>query len=128
MLIFISWSGVTSEAVATYLASWLPAVIQAVRPWISAEDIHKGQRWGEEIAGKLEEARFGIFCLTPENLEASWLLFEAGAISKLRNEARVCTYLFDVGLSDLSGPLAMFQATEATEKSTWDLIRSINAA
>ena len=58
MLIFISWSGVASEAVATALANWLPLVIQVLKPWVSTQDIQKGQRWAEEIAEKLEEAQF----------------------------------------------------------------------
>jgi len=103
-------------------------VIQAVRPWVSTKDIQKGQRWPEEITAKLEEARFGIFCLTPDNLESPWLLFEAGAVSKLRKESRICTYLFDVRLSDVSWPLAMFQATETSKKSTFEMVKSINAA
>jgi len=97
----------------TALANWLPLVIQALSPWVSTQDIQKGQRWAEEIAEKLEEAQFGILCLTPENLEAPWLLFEADAIAKLRRNSRVCTYLLNVGPSDLAWPLAMFQATEA---------------
>ena len=96
MLIFISWSGVASEAVAAALANWLPLVIQAVKPWVSSQDIQKGQRWAEEISEKLEETQFGILCVTHENLESPWLLFEAGAISKLRRQSRVSTYLLDV--------------------------------
>jgi hypothetical protein len=127
LLIFISWSGVTSEAVATALANWLPLVIQSLKPWVSTQDIQKGQRWAEEIAEKLEEAQFGILCLTPENLEAPWLLFEAGAIAKLRKQSRVCTYLLNLRPSDVAWPLAMFQATEATKKSTLEMLLSMNS-
>lgn len=128
MLVFISWSGVVSEAIAAALAQWLPMVIQAVRPWVSTQDIQKGQRWGEEISEKLEQANFGIFCLTPDNLESPWLLFEAGAISKLRKGSRVCTYLFNVRVGDVPWPLAMFQATEASKESTFEMVQSINTA
>jgi hypothetical protein len=128
VLVFISWSGAVSEAIATALAGWLPRVIQAVRPWVSTQDLQKGQRWAEEISAKLEEATFGIFCLTPDNLDSPWLLFEAGAISKLRKESRVCTYLLNVRPNDIRWPLAMFQATETTRKSTFGLVQSINAA
>jgi hypothetical protein len=128
LLIFISWSGAASEAVATSLANWLPLAIQVLSPWVSTQDIQKGQRWAEEIAEKLEEAQFGILCLTPENLEAPWLLFEAGAIAKLRRQSRVCTYLLNVRPSDLAWPLAMFQAAEANKRSTLEMLLSINGA
>jgi hypothetical protein len=38
-------------------------------------DVEKGSRWFEEVAGALESAKVGICCLTPENLNAPWLLF-----------------------------------------------------
>lgn len=56
-------------------------VIQAVDPWMSAE-LQKGARWGTEVAKTLEQSRFGIVCLTKENLNENWILFEAGALSK----------------------------------------------
>ncbi|HEX4810959.1 MAG TPA: hypothetical protein VH325_18620 [Bryobacteraceae bacterium] len=49
-------------------------------------------------------------------------------MSKLRKESRVCTYLFEVRVHDVPWPLAMFQATEATKKSTFEMVQSINAA
>jgi hypothetical protein len=129
MNVFISWSGPRSHAVAKKLYDWLPDVIQAVDPWLSSEDIRKGQRWSVELAQKLETIQIGIICLTPENLTAPWLLFEAGALSKLYTEkgAHVCTYLIDMPHTAVTGPLAEFQHTLATEEETHQLIKTINA-
>jgi TIR domain len=82
MKVFISWSGERSRAVAEVLRQWLPNVIQAVTSWVSLDDIEKGAPWSTDIAVQLGECRAGLICLTPENLSASWLLFEAGALSK----------------------------------------------
>jgi len=41
MKVFISWSGQRSAAVADALRYWLPKVIQALEPWMSADDIEK---------------------------------------------------------------------------------------
>jgi len=44
MKVFISWSVQRSAAVADALRYWLPKVIQALEPWMSADDIEKGIR------------------------------------------------------------------------------------
>ena len=56
-------------------------VIQSAKPWMSETDIEKGTRGLSELAKALEAIKVGISCLTPENLSAPWLLFEAGARS-----------------------------------------------
>src|SRR5687767_13125889 len=99
--IFISWSGEPSRKVAEALHGWLPMVIQAATPWMSNSDIEKGQRWGNEIAARLSQIDIGIVCLTPDNLNSPWLLFEAGAISKEMQRGRVCTYLVDLRPEDV---------------------------
>ncbi len=50
MKLFISWSGARSEYIAEVLREWLPNVIQAVCPWMSASDIDKGSRWSSNLA------------------------------------------------------------------------------
>lgn len=127
MLIFISWSGTRSRTIAEKLRDWLPDVIQDLEPWVSSADIVAGARWSQEIGAKLDAAKFGIICLTPTNLAAPWVLFEAGALAKSMTDARVCPYLIGLQLADLpSGPLTQFQAQQAHREGTWELVRSIN--
>lgn len=84
MKVFISWSGDYSGKIAIALREWLPSVIQSLeQPYVSSEDIAKGSRWNAEVTKELENSCFGIICLTPENLIAPWLHFEAGALSKI---------------------------------------------
>ena len=127
MKIFVSWSGETSKKLAEALHAWIPNVIQSVEPYMSSEDIRQGSRWFADISTHLEEARFGILCLTPENLEAPWLLFEAGALSKIVDASLVVPYLFNLSTSDLQGPLAQFQATRADEESTREMLLDLNS-
>src|SRR6266849_2805275 len=105
MEIFISWSGQRSGAVAAALHKWLPKVVNAFRPWLSAADIDKGARWNAEVSAKLATVKAGIFCLTPDNLSSQWLLFEAGALSKTLEKTFVCTLLVGLEPSDVEGPL-----------------------
>lgn len=126
MKVFISWSGSRSYAVALALRDWLPSVIQALQPWMSAADIQRGAQWPTQIADRLAECNVGIICLTPENLNERWILFEAGALSKFLDRAYVCTYLVGVEPAELEWPLAMFQATVATQDSTRALVQTLN--
>jgi hypothetical protein len=128
MKVFICWSGERSKKVANALYEWLPFVIQAVKPWMSEPEIAKGARWSPEVAKALEETSFGIVCVTPENPNAPWLLFETGALSKTVAGTFVCPYLLGVKPTDLEGPLTQFQAALAEQKDTLGLVKSINAA
>jgi TIR domain len=128
MKVFISWSGDRSKAVAEALRDWIPKVIQAVNPWISSRDIPKGARWSQHIAAQLEGAKMGVICLTPENLSAPWILFEAGAMAKTLEETFVCTFLLGIKPSDVRDPLAQFQATKADENDTRMMLQTINTA
>ena len=130
MNVFISWSGEKSKAVATFLKERIPDIIQAAKPWMSAEDIGAGARWGTEVATALQETKFGIICLTAENLDKPWIFFETGALAKtLDHDTFVCPYLIHLEKSDIpKGPLNQFQAKCADENGTWDLICTLNRA
>ena len=126
MKVFLGWSGPRSKETAEALGDWLRQVIQAVDPWISSE-ISKGVRWENEIADTLEEAKVGIICLTRENLNENWILFEAGALSKTK-DAKACTFLLDLTPADIKPPLAQFQHTKFGEKDVRKLVHTINEA
>jgi hypothetical protein len=129
MKVFISWSGERSKAIATVLWDWLPQVIQEIEPWMSAHDIPQGSLWRSELFAQLADVQFAVICLTPENLAAPWLHFEAGAAAKelFKNEkGAVCTYLLTVTHAGVKGPLADLQHTVADEESTRKLMTDIN--
>ena len=69
-----------------------------------------------------------MVCLTQDNLEAPWLLFEAGALSKSVGNSRVVPYLYGVTQASLKGPLSQFQAAVADKVSTLRVLNSINEA
>lgn len=126
MKIFLSWSGGLSHEVAKALDAWLPQVMNALQPWLSSQDIDKGARWFEEIGATLSSTDFGILCLTQTNINAPWILFEAGALSKSLGQARVCPLLVNVKNSDLQGPLAQFNTAGISKDEIFRLIQSVN--
>ncbi len=130
MKVFICWSGEQSKVVAETLRSWLKRVIQQVDPFLSTQDIRTGKRWNSEIAGQLAETKFGVLCLTRENLESPWLNFEAGALSKtVDDKTFVCPYLIG-GLqpAEVPDPLGQFQTNSADNEGTLKFLKTINSA
>jgi hypothetical protein len=101
-------------------------VIQAVKPYYTPDDIAKGARWSAEIAAQLESSTFGILCVTSENLDAPWLMFEAGALAKNMGNSRVCPLLFGVEPAELRGPLVQFQASRFDKEEVLRLVRALN--
>ena len=129
MKLFISWSGTRSRAIAEVLCNCIPDVIQACKPWISSKDIDPGARWSSDLAKELELTKFGVICLTSENLKSRWIHFEAGALSKILDDrTRVCPYLLELEPTDIDGPLVQFQAIRANKDDTLKLIYAINKA
>ncbi|MES2900200.1 MAG: hypothetical protein V4723_10755 [Pseudomonadota bacterium] len=123
----MSWSGERSHRVAKLLGDWLGDVIQAVKPWISSSGIDRGEQWFRKIGDKLSEINVGIVCLTPENKENPWIMFEAGALLKGSADARVMTFLIDLKNTDVTDPLAQFNHTTASKSDMLELVTSLNA-
>lgn len=95
---------------------------------VSSADIDKGARWSSDLAKPLATAKAGIICLTPNNFAAPYILFESGALSKTVDKSFVCTLLIGMEPSDVSGPLADFQATKPTRDDLLHLLTTLNKA
>ncbi|MEQ1717557.1 MAG: toll/interleukin-1 receptor domain-containing protein [Hyphomicrobium sp.] len=127
MKLFISWSGEKSLHLAKILHQWVPNVIQSVEPFLSEEDIKKGTRWAEELAEKLEQSTFGIVCATHQSISSPWVLYEAGAISKIIDSSGLVSLLFGLEPGDLlHHPLGNFQNARLEKQEIYRLILSIN--
>jgi len=125
--VFLSWSLPRSGAVAQAFRDWLPSVLQNVRPYYTPDDIGKGSRWASEVRSELEESDFGLIFLTPENLSSPWILFEAGALSKLE-KSKVAPILIDLEPTDVSGPIAQMQLTKFNKDECFKLVEALNRA
>ena len=126
MKVFLSWSGDRSHEVAKLLNEWLSCVIQSSKPWISSKDIDRGALWFTQINDQLQDTSIGIVCLTQENKEKPWILFEAGALAKGLSSSRVCTLLIDLQPQDISDPLAQLNHTIPTQESMLALVKTLN--
>lgn len=128
MKIFISWSGERSKAVAFALKEWLVDVLLIPEVFMSQLDLDAGTRWSQRISNELETSNFGIICLTPENMNSKWILFEAGALSKFNDSSRLIPYVIDMPFSEVEPPLSQFQSVLANKEGTFKMLGSINAS
>lgn len=129
MKIFVSWSGAASHEMALLLREWLIRVLQYSDPFVSSKDISKGAQWLVTISEQLSETVEGIVCVTPTNVEASWLNYEAGALAKTTGQTAVRTVLLGLKPGDLpsGAPLSNFQHTDGlNQDEMWSLIESIH--
>jgi len=101
------------------------SLLDYVKPWVSETDIAAGDRWAQAIGTELEASNFGIICITPENLTSPWVLFEAGALAKSMQDGKVIPLLFGLGFSDITDPLAQFQAKKVDQPGLGEVIQAI---
>lgn len=124
--IFTSWSGEKSNKVALALKEWIPDIIHNVELWVSDQDILAGSKWNDELNIELEQNYLGVICLTSENLEKPWILFEAGSLAKSMAISKVIPYRLDISAAEVKPPLSQFQGVDASKSGTFKLLESIN--
>lgn len=124
---FVSWSGDRSRATALGLKSLLEDMLQEAVEVFVSDHIAPGEVWARRLETELEQSELGVLCLTRENFQAPWLLFEAGALAKRFGSARVIPYLIDELPAEASqSPLAQFQHVQANREDTLRLMKSVN--
>jgi TIR domain len=133
MAVFLSWSGARSKDYATNFNEWLSIVVPGV-PIFFSPDIEGGRRSFAAIEEGLRSCTYGVCCLTPDNLDSTWLHFEAGAISNAlsRNAGGpppIVPLLFD-GLTNnqVKPPLSQFQTKCNTKNDLLSIALAVNAA
>ncbi|MGD8782196.1 MAG: toll/interleukin-1 receptor domain-containing protein [Ignavibacteria bacterium] len=125
MKVFISWSGKRSHQAAEALHELIPLKCQLVKTWLASEDIPPGKLWSEVLKNELRSNDMGILCITEDNINSDWLLFEAGALSQSPISQGVIPYLIGIENNNLPGPLSQYQALDSDERGTKKLFRFI---
>lgn len=109
--VFISWSGERAKGAAAALQEFLEQVLSNCDPFFSG-DIEVGRKWTEQLGEELEESSIAVICLTREALGSQYVMFEAGAVSKL-GKSKVMPLLLDgLKTEEVRPPLAVFQLVE----------------
>lgn len=127
MRVFASWSGEESRQIAELLKSWIPSVVQDAEVYVSSQDIGKGERWLASVSSNLAEIDFGIIIVTRSNVNAPWILFEAGALSKSVKGIVVPLLCGVENFEAAKSPLTQFQYATVAEGDLRDLVLQINS-
>ena len=127
MNVFISWSGERSRVIAEELRTWLKDVVHILDTFMSEHDIQKGANWIDVLDDKLKHGVFAILVLTPENRDAPWINYEAGAVHKGIKENKIATLLLDVDYGDLPSTLSKFNGANCDRDGLLAVVKSINS-
>lgn len=126
--IFISWSGDLAKSIALVWHDLLLEMFDRTTPWVSDLDIEAGARPLDDIKRELDGTSFGIIVVTPENQNAPWLNFEAGALSKALSDAttRVMPSLVNfTSPSQVTSPLKQFQGNLLNQEGVMKILKTI---
>ncbi len=128
--VFLSWSGQPSKDVAVALKTWLPEVLEdKIQLWFSDQDIEPSDVWMEETLKALAQVKSGLFVITPSNVDAPWIHFEAGAIAGSQGQTRR-VYVLLLGLTKgslpASHPLERYQAVQVDREGLSRLVKALN--
>ncbi|MFB2894350.1 TIR domain-containing protein [Aerosakkonemataceae cyanobacterium BLCC-F50] len=116
--VFISWTGVVGSQLATAIRAMIND-IEGIKVWTSNEDIRAGDRWFTETQEALQNAEFGIVCLTPGSYNRPWINFEAGYLLGKGKQYRVVVVRFDENIENLINPLMGLQTIDGTNLNAW---------
>nr|WP_320022749.1 hypothetical protein [uncultured Draconibacterium sp.] len=107
--IFISWSKLTSKKIAEELLLFLRKFFcdPNTEFFHSERNIEAGDRPFRMLDDVLAKCNFGILVLTERNFKSEWLMFEAGALSKNVEYARVISINFN--RKEIESPINNFQ-------------------
>ena len=132
MLLFIGWSGRTSEKIAKSLKRWIENVNPNVASFVSFEDISLGTNWRETLYQALEDTNYGILCVTPDNRNAPWLVFETAQMELAMRQHNpqgkpyIVPLLFCVESIDLPSLFSQYQSAKFNRDTMWRLVKETN--
>ncbi|WP_323615898.1 toll/interleukin-1 receptor domain-containing protein [Erysipelothrix rhusiopathiae] len=125
MKVFFSWSGAKSNHIAKHFRELLQNIYYDIDIYFSDQDIGAGDKWRSNIENGLDNNDLGIIFLTPDNLSSKWIYFEAGALSKVMSNENIVPIIYDLKPTDISEPLASFQAKSIEKNQILDVVLKI---
>ncbi|WP_457135495.1 TIR domain-containing protein [Mycobacteroides abscessus] len=129
--VFLSWSGSRAKEIAQIWKSLIEESFDSVDAFVSSQDIDPGERGLSAIKEQLDGTSVGIPIITRDNVNAPWINFESGALSKQVPNAQVMVMPCLVDYADpseLTGPLLQFQAQLLNKDGVASILETIAKA
>lgn len=126
--IFISWSGEYTERIALIWQRLVLDMFDMVEVFVSSSSIDPGARPLEQIKNELDGTSLGIVVVTPQNQDAAWLNYEAGALSRTVPEAVTRVMPSLVGFdspAQVTSPLKQFQSQKLNTEGVVKILQEI---
>lgn len=121
MKVYIGWSGETSEKIASILDSCLPILNPHIETFVSV-DMERGSALRNAFS-EIISCDCALFCVTKENVNSSWLRYQAGAFSG--QEKSVIPVFFDTSIR-LLDPLSQFPSLTLKKDDMRKLAYALN--
>ncbi|MEL6308547.1 MAG: toll/interleukin-1 receptor domain-containing protein [Chloroflexota bacterium] len=90
-----------------------------ILPWYSSDTRPDGGmaagQWWNILHEKIQQSDFVIAVLTRESMDRPWILWECGLATGQENTLGVIPVVFNIDKSELTGPLASFQAYDGMD-------------
>lgn len=125
--VYMIWSGRAARILASALKDNLFGHLlqDHAEAFLADQDITAGSKWEFALEQHIQASSVGVVCLTPENLQNSWMHYEAGAISLQGGRRLVIPVLLGVTRDEVSGPLEKFQCVEATAEGVFEIVKLV---
>lgn len=92
--------------------------------FVNSGDIALGNNWTKVLEEAVKTDDCGLLCVTPDNVNSEWLVFEAGILSS--NVKLLIPLLFGVSALQLGTPLHMFQSVPFGVDGMRELVCQLN--
>jgi uridine kinase len=110
-----------ARAIQKYLEGLFPGLKIA----LSAGD-PLGKNWIEQLKGFLNDAQLAIVCITPENLKACWIHYEAGYLeARLKPSGSIIPFCLGIPPGELPLPLGQFNGLSLNREGIHKLVQTI---
>ncbi|CAH0189861.1 hypothetical protein [Rhodococcoides fascians] len=126
--VFISWSGTYTKRIALVWKQLAIEMFDTVDVFVSSSNIQAGARPLDEIKQELDGTSIGIVVTTPDNQNAAWLNFEAGALSRAVKDSTTRVMPSLVGFdspSQVTSPLKQYQAKMLDKEGVESILQTI---
>lgn len=125
-MVFISCTKNLSRECAKVLRDWIKYVSNTDTPLLSSRTNDKVGYWLSDHSDDLIDIKTGIVCISKDNINSPWLVFELGALISRLGKNNVFTFLIDVDPEELEMPFSLVDSIRPNKEGMRKLLYALN--